>query len=136
MRRFAGDDDDFRLDKSSYMDAQFTADPIYTPPPSVSLEQSWSTPGPTVQRVPEGGGFFDTLFGVVDRAGVSVGKMVDIFGRPVQPRPPVVPMSPPTPVWVYLVIPVALIGVVALMRRKPSGGLGYRRSRRSRRSRR
>lgn len=111
------------MDARFATDAQFTADPIYTPPPSVTVEQSTGT------------GFLDTLFGVVDRASASAGKMVDIFGRQVAP-PSVQSRKESVPVWVYLAIPVALIGVVALMRRKPSGGLGYRRSRRSRRSRR
>lgn len=108
---------------------------VWTPPPPVTVEQAWATPGPVVQRIPEEGpGIFDKIFSVFDRGVTSVNKMVDIFGRPVQ-QPPVAPVAAaPTPIWVYLTIPVALLGVVALMRRKPSGGLGrYKRRRRSRR---
>jgi hypothetical protein len=108
---------------------------VWTPPPPVTVEQSWATPGPVVQRIPEEGpGLFDKIFSVFDRGVTSVNRVVDIFGRQVASPPPVAPVAAPTPIWVYLAIPVALVGVIALMRRKPSGGLGsYKRRRRSRR---
>lgn len=110
----------------------------WTTPPVVTVEQGWATPGPAVQRIPEEGpGILDTIFGTVDKVLDRTGRVVDIFGRQVSPPPPAQPQKESVPIWVYLAIPVALIAVVALMRRKPSGGLsGYKRRRRSRRSRR
>ncbi len=94
---------------------------------------------PAAQTVSEGGGgegaagVFDKIFSIFDRGLVSVNKVVDIFGRPVQQQPVARPSSS-VPIWVYLSIPVALIGVVALMRRKPSRRVGsYKRRRRSKR---
>lgn len=108
----------------------------YSPPPAVTVENAWQTPGPVVEKVPEeSGSVWDKIFGTIDRGSQSVAKMVDIFGRQINPQSgrPIQPQAPSTPIWVYLTIPVALLGVVALMRRKPSSVGGYRR--RSRRSR-
>lgn len=94
------------------------------------MDKVWSDPyssPPMVQAQPVG---TQSSGGVLDKV-LDIGRgLVDIFGRPAQVYTP--PPPPTVPVWVYLAIPVALIGVVAMMRRKPSMGR-YRRSRRSRR---
>jgi len=101
----------------------------YPPPPLVRVEQAYPP-----QMIPLG----TQSSGSFDWQGMTsglVGGLLNIFG-PKQPVQPQYYEPPPTsvPIWVYLAIPVALVGVVALMRRKPSGGLrGYRKRRRSRR---
>ncbi len=108
----------------------------YTPPPSVKVEDS------VVQGSNNGGGssFLDTLFGTKKSDGGVVGTLVNIFGQLVHPNGqsiPNVPPPTPTPIWVYLAVPVALIGVVALIRRKPRAAVaGYGRRSRTRRSKR
>jgi len=60
-----------------------------------------------------------------------VGAVVDIFGRRVNPQPVV--QSPPTPLWVWIAIPVAgivLLGIGARALRKKKSMGRYRRSRR------
>lgn len=111
----------------------------YTPPPAVTVEGNVSTSSGGGSS--SGGGFLDTLFGTKQTDRGLVGSLVDIFGRLVGPTGQPLPPTPPpssTPIWIYLAIPVVLIGAIALMRRRPSPSVaGYRRrNRRSRRSRR
>ncbi len=93
----------------------------YAPPPLVAVQ------------VPEPSSKNDTSSLVGGLTNV-VGGLVNIFGQKV--GPPVAPIvSPPTPTWVLIAIPVVgivAIGVLARALRKNKSVAGYRR-RRSRR---
>lgn len=53
-------------------------------------------------------------------AGSIVGSVLDIFGRVVAPKPVVAPIVPvsDTPLWVWILIPVAGIVTIAVVSRK------------------
>ncbi len=95
-------------------------------------EEGWNSypapPMPAAEPVGKAssGVDWESIVGKVGRG------LVNIFGQPVAPAY-APPPAPSVPIWVYLTIPVALIGAVALMRRKPSSVGRYRKSRRSRR---
>ncbi len=83
--------------------------------------------------VPAGGGYdvMGTLFGSKSSERGVVGSLLDIFRGSVQQPMYAPPPSPGVPVWVWLAIPVGVLGVVLLTRKKSSVA-GYRR-RKSRR---
>lgn len=106
----------------------------WSAPPMVTVEQAVP---PT--RIPEASspGVMDSIMGALfGKAGPHAGivpSLVNIFGQRVDSPPPPPPVAS-TPIWVYLAIPVALLGVVALVRSRRSSRVGgYKRSRRSRR---
>lgn len=88
-------------------------------------------PGPSVEQIPVG---TPSSTNLGEKIVNIVGGVVDIFGRQIRPPVAVVQKQPESiSPWVYLAIPVVLVGAVLLMRR-PRSVAGYRR--RSRRSRR
>jgi hypothetical protein len=98
----------------------------------VTVEDAWAQPGPPVERVPVG---TPSSMNWGEKIVNIVGGVVDIFGRQIRPPVAVVQKQPESiSPWVYLAIPVVLVGAVLLMRR-PRSVAGYRK-RRSRRSRR
>lgn len=98
--------------------------------------ENWN-PYPAPPTPPaEDGSVSTTGSGILNLASSVVSGLVNIFGHPVQPAVAPRPVAQAgVPIWVWVLIPVGIVGLLAVMRPRRASVAGYKR-RKSRKSRR